>query len=180
MIDAYRETGIKNGAPGDLKASLTSADGLAQMMSGFETMCAMPYAEATALVEHPVACLDCHDPASMQLRVTRPGFLNGIAVFASSADPAVHLPSIERWRAGDRAKPYDPNELATRQEMRSFVCGQCHVEYYFKGEGRLLTYPWHNGLKVQQMEAYYDEVGFSDWTHAITGAGCAQGPASGV
>ena len=41
--------------------------------------------------------------------------------------------------------------------MRSFVCGQCHVEYYFKGEGKLLTYPWHKGLKVEQIEAYYDE-----------------------
>ena len=29
-----------------------------------------------------------------------------------------------------RAQPYDPNADATRQEMRSFVCGQCHVEYY--------------------------------------------------
>jgi len=130
----------------------------------------MPYADATALVQHPVGCIDCHDPSTMQLRVTRPGFLNGIAVFAASSDPAPHLPSVERWRTGDRAKPYDPNALATRQEMRSFVCGQCHVEYYFKGEGKLLTYPWHNGLKVQQIEKYYDDAGFKDWTHALTGA----------
>jgi nitrite reductase (cytochrome c-552) len=170
VIDAYREAGVKNGAPGDLKDSLTSADGRAQLMAGFEKVCAMPYAEATALVEHPVACIDCHDPHSMHLRVTRPGFLNGIQVLAQSSDPLPHLPSVERWRAGDRAKPYDPNELASRQEMRSFVCGQCHVEYYFKGEGKLLTYPWHNGLKVQQIEKYYDDVGFKDWTHALTGA----------
>jgi nitrite reductase (cytochrome c-552) len=170
VIDAYREVGLNNGAPGDLKASLTSPDGQAQLMAGFEKVCAMPYADATALVEHPVACIDCHDPQTMHLRVTRPGFLNGIQVLAQSSDPVPHLPSIERWRAGDRARPYDPNELATRQEMRSFVCGQCHVEYYFKGEGKLLTYPWHHGMKVQQIEKYYDEVGFKDWTHALTGA----------
>ena len=171
VTQAYRQVGIQNGAPGDLKASLTSADGFAQLMAGFEKVCAMPYADATALVAHPVGCLDCHDPSNMQLRVTRPGFLNGIGVFAASDDPAPHLPSVERWRTGDRAKTYDPNALATRQEMRSFVCGQCHVEYYFKGDGKLLTYPWHNGLKVQQIEEYYDDAGFNDWTHALTGAG---------
>ena len=176
VIDAYREVGVQNGAPGDLKSSLTSAEGMAQLMGGFEKVCAMPYADATALVEHPVACIDCHDPQSMELRVTRPGFLNGIQELARSSEPTPHLPSIERWRAAvadsepGRSLPYDPNALATRQEMRSFVCGQCHVEYYFKGEGKLLTYPWHNGLKVQQIEKYYDDQGFKDWTHALTGA----------
>ena len=167
---AYRETGIKTGAPGDMQAALTSSEGMAQLMAGFEMVCALPYADAAALVEHPVACIDCHDPASMQLRVTRPGFLNGVKALATSDDPVPHLPSIERWRKGDRKSPYDPNALATRQEMRSFVCGQCHVEYYFKGDGKLLTYPWFNGLKLQQIEKYYDEQGFKDWTHALTGA----------
>lgn len=50
------------------------------------------------------------------------------------------------------------------------VCGQCHVEYYFKGDGKLLTYPWAKGIKADQIEAYYDEVGFKDWSHAITNA----------
>jgi nitrite reductase (cytochrome c-552) len=170
ITQAYRETGIKNGAPGDMQLSLTSSGGMAQLMAGFEKVCAMPYADATALVKHPVACIDCHDPANMQLRVTRPGFLNGVKALATSADPVPHLQSIERWRKGDRKSPYDPNALATRQEMRSFVCGQCHVEYYFKGDGKLLTYPWFNGLKVQQIEKYYDDQGFKDWTHALTGA----------
>ncbi|HEX7788808.1 MAG TPA: ammonia-forming cytochrome c nitrite reductase subunit c552, partial [Methylomirabilota bacterium] len=58
---------------------------------------------------------------------------------------------------------------ATRQEMRSFVCGQCHVEYYFKGPGKVVTYPWANGLRVEEIEAYYDAEGFSDWVHAETG-----------
>ena len=60
--------------------------------------------------------------------------------------------------------------MATRQEMRAFVCGQCHVEYYFKGPEKRLTYPWFKGLKADQILAYYDEIGFKDWTHAETGA----------
>jgi nitrite reductase (cytochrome c-552) len=55
--------------------------------------------------------------------------------------------------------------------MRSFVCGQCHVEYYFKGDSKVVTYPWHNGLKVEQIEKYYDDAGFTDWKHGETGAG---------
>src|SRR6185503_15566499 len=54
-------------------------------------------------------------------------------------------------------------------EMRSFVCGQCHVEYYFKGEGKVVTYPWAQGLKVEEIEAYYEKEGFTDWTHGETG-----------
>ena len=53
--------------------------------------------------------------------------------------------------------------------MRSFVCGQCHVEYYFKGPGKVVTYPWANGLKVEEIEAYYEREGFTDWVHAETG-----------
>jgi nitrite reductase (cytochrome c-552) len=106
----------------------------------------------------------------LQLRVERPAFLNGIQALARSDAEVPHLPSIAHWRAGSRKEPYDVNTLASRQEMRSLVCGQCHVEYYFKGPGKLLTYPWDKGLKVDQIEAYYDEAGFKDWQHAETGA----------
>jgi len=54
--------------------------------------------------------------------------------------------------------------------MRSFVCGQCHVEYYFRGPEKQLTYPWANGLKIENIMAYYDSIGQKDWTHALTGA----------
>lgn len=172
-IPAYRLVGLEHGAPGSATDPLTSDHGYAQLIKGFEEVCAMPYEEATQLVEHPVSCIDCHDPDSMQLRVTRPGFLLGIRAFAESDASAPHLPSVERWRKGDRNKPYDPNDPAdgaSRQELRSMACGQCHVEYYFKGDGKLLTYPWHHGFKMDQAEAYYDEQGFADWKHAITGA----------
>jgi nitrite reductase (cytochrome c-552) len=124
---------------------------------------------------HPVSCVDCHDPKLMALRVTRPGFILGIRALAESAEPTPHIPSIERWRQSDRAHPYDPNVDANRQEMRSFVCGQCHVEYYC-GPKTTLFFPWNRGLKVEEIEATYDDYRFPDghrfydWQHAETGA----------
>jgi nitrite reductase (cytochrome c-552) len=124
------------------------------LFRGFEAMNRMPYAEARELVTHPVACIDCHDPSTMQLRVTRPGFIEGIRVF----------------KAAQGVPDYDVNRDATRQEMRAYVCGQCHVEYYFAGPEKRLTYPWAKGLKADEILAYYEESGFKDWTHAETGA----------
>ena len=122
---------------------------------GFEIVSAMSWAAARKLVEHPVACIDCHDPATTALRVTRPAFLTGIREYMRTRGVA----------------DYDPNTTATRQEMRSYVCGQCHVEYYFRAPDRVVAYPWARGLRVEEEEAHYDSLGFSDWTHAETGAG---------
>jgi len=128
--------------------------GNGDLVKGFEKMNQMPYFEARKLVTHPIACIDCHDPSSMQLRVTRPGFIEGIRAF----------------KATQGIQNYDVNKQATRQEMRAYVCGQCHVEYYFKGPEKRLVYPWAKGLKVEEILAYYDEAKFKDWTHADTGA----------
>ncbi|MEI6084723.1 MAG: ammonia-forming cytochrome c nitrite reductase subunit c552 [Verrucomicrobiota bacterium] len=158
---AYRKAGLENGAPGTIDDPLVSATGYAQLQKGFEKVNTLAYSNATQLVDHPVACIDCHDPNSMQLRVTRPGFLNGIRALAESSEPVPHLPTMEKWRKSDRQTAYDPNVLATRQEMRSFVCGQCHVEYYC-GPKTNLFFPWNNGLKVEQIEKYYDDYKFAD------------------
>ena len=128
--------------------------GEGDIVKGFEKMNQLPYAEARKLVTHPVTCLDCHDAKSMQLRVTRPAFMEGMRAYKTSQG----------------VKDYDVNRDATRQEMRAFVCGQCHVEYYFKGPEKRLVYPWFNGLKADEILAYYDKEGFKDWTHADTGA----------
>jgi len=124
------------------------------LIKGFEALNPKPYEEARTLVHYPIGCIDCHDPRTMALRVTRPGFLEGIRAL----------------KAGQGIADYDPNAMATRQEMRSFVCGQCHVEYYFKGEEKRLTYPWSKGLRVDEIAGYYDEIGFKDFTHGETGA----------
>jgi len=167
------------------------------VMAGFVALGRMPYADAHAEVvktgsadpvphgdtqtlehrdgAHPVSCVDCHDPETMALRATRPGFLVGIAQLAASDEPTPHLPSIERWRRGERGRPYDPNVDASRQELRSFVCGQCHVEYYC-GPKTTLFFPWAKGLRVEQIEALYDETRFDDghrffdFVHGETGA----------
>lgn len=124
---------------------------------------------------HPVGCIDCHDPKSMQIRVTRPGFIRGIAALAESDDRVPHIPSIERWRKGHRKAQYDPNVDASRQELRSFVCGQCHVEYYCASK-ETLFFPWNKGLKVEQIEQTYaehkfpDGSKFYDYEHGETGA----------
>ncbi|MBI3129456.1 MAG: ammonia-forming cytochrome c nitrite reductase subunit c552 [Candidatus Tectomicrobia bacterium] len=128
--------------------------GNGDLIKGFEKMNQMPYMEARKLLNHPVACIDCHAPDTMQLRVTRPGFIEG----------------IRDLKASQGIKDYDVNKMATRQEMRAYVCGQCHVEYYFKGAEKRLVYPWAKGLKVENIQAYYDEAKFRDWTHADTGA----------
>ena len=164
VIPAYIQAGLKAGIP----AGPENRE--AQIRKGFEELCAMPYADARKLVAHPVTCTDCHAADSMDLRVSRPAFVNGTRALARSGYATPHLPSIERWRKEGRKGDYDPNKDASRQEMRSLVCAQCHVEYYFKGQGKLVTYPWDKGLRVEQIEAYYDEVKHVDWKHTDSGA----------
>jgi len=137
-------------------------EGKGDVQKGFEIVCAMPYQKAhdlldvkgKKLIEHPVSCVDCHDPQTMKLRVTRPAFIN----------------AIKELKAKEGITDYDANRDATHQEMRSYACAQCHVEYYFKGENKVVTYPWANGLKVEEIEKYYDDVGWTDYKHAETGA----------
>lgn len=147
-------------------------------LGGFEGRLAghpVPETEGTVGDAHPVSCVDCHDPADMGIRVTRPGFMLGIQALAQSDAPVPHLPSIERWRRSDRGRPYDPNEDASRQEMRSFVCGQCHVEYYCATKDTL-QFPWAHGLKAEDLERVWEEKVFPDGTpffdykHGETGA----------
>jgi nitrite reductase (cytochrome c-552) len=128
--------------------------GNGDLVKGFEAFNPMRYFEARKLVEHPVSCIDCHDPATMQLRVTRPGFLEGIRVL----------------KAREGIPDYDVNRQAGRQEMRAYVCGQCHVEYYFRGPEKRLVYPWAKGLTADSILAYHDSTGHQDWAHATSGA----------
>jgi nitrite reductase (cytochrome c-552) len=122
--------------------------------AGFAAINKMSYAEAKTFARHPVSCGDCHDPNTMQLRVTRPAFVEG----------------IRAAKAAEGITNYDVNAQASRQEMRTFVCGQCHVEYYFKGPEKTLVYPWAKGLRADSILAYHDSTGHADWTHAISGA----------
>ena len=155
VMPLYRKTGA------ELAPQASASE---QLQKGFAAIGKLDYWEASARLEksgnhHPVSCVDCHDPKTMQLRVTRPGFINGIRAL----------------KAHEGINDYDPNRDATRQEMRSYVCGQCHVEYYC-GPKTTLFFPWNNGLKVEEIESYYDSYKFEDghrfydWKHAETGA----------
>lgn len=128
--------------------------GNGDIMAGFDKMNQMPYAEAAAQAKHSVACIDCHDPKTMELRITRPGFMEG----------------IKAYKASQGIANYDVNKQATAAEMRTYVCGQCHVEYYFKGPEKRLTFPWQKGIKIEQITAYYDEVKHKDFEHKESGA----------
>ena len=102
-------------------------------------------------MNHPIGCLDCHDPKTMQLRISRPVL-----------------------REAYKTVTGKDIETASHQEMRSLVCAQCHVEYYFKGKGKYLTLPWTPGPKITQgtsaekMIAYYDAADVTDFTHAVS------------
>lgn len=186
----YRRVGLEAmGLPAG-EEQLAASFQMDAVVRGFQEVSQMPYHDVLAMVEatpdgtpggqddngaHPVSCIDCHDPKTMAIRVTRPGFVLGIAALAESDEPTPHLPSIERWRQGGRSTPYDPNADASRQEMRSFVCGQCHVEYYCANKD-ILTFPWGKGLRMEQEEAFWDErkfpdgSAFHDYKHGETGA----------
>ncbi len=103
-------------------------------------------------VVNPIGCADCHDNETMDLRISRPALIE----------------AFER-QGKDLTQ-------ATHQEMRSLVCAQCHVEYYFNSnlpgkEGvPYLTFPWDKGMQVEDMIGYYDEINFSDWTHQLSKA----------
>ncbi|OEF98298.1 ammonia-forming cytochrome c nitrite reductase subunit c552 [Desulfuribacillus alkaliarsenatis] len=106
----------------------------------------MAWGDLEEEVVHPIGCLNCHNPEDMSLTVRNPAFIE--AMDRLGIDVAD----------------------ATQQEMRSYVCGQCHVEYYFRPDDKYLIFPWDNGFHPDDIERYFDDIGFNDWTHAITGA----------
>lgn len=112
---------------------------------GWEEFNHTPYNELVKETHTGSSCSDCHDPETMALRLTRPGLINAL-----------------EQQGVDWTK-------ATRQDMRTYVCAQCHVEYYFAGDNKVLTFPWANGMNIDDIDQYYQDTGFTDWTHAETG-----------
>lgn len=107
-------------------------------------------------IVNPVGCADCHDNETMKLTVTRD--------------------YLKRGLDAEGSKPFAD---ASHQDMRTLVCVQCHSEYYFKatkwtdknGEeqtAKVVTFPWNNGFAAEDIEQYYDERNFVDWTHKLS------------
>lgn len=106
-----------------------------------------PWKELGPEVVNAIGCQDCHDNKTMNLRISRPALVEAF-----------------QRQGKDITK-------STHQEMRSLVCAQCHVEYYFKGKDeKYLTFPWDKGMTVEEMEKYYDEVEHVDWVHKLSKA----------
>lgn len=120
------------------------APGLIEKM-GWEEFNRTPFDSLKPMLKMGTSCADCHDPKNMDLRITRQAFINAME------EEGIDL------------------SKATRQEMRTFVCAQCHVEYYFRGENKVLTFPWSRGRNIEAIESHYDENGFKDWIHKETG-----------
>jgi nitrite reductase (cytochrome c-552) len=99
-------------------------------------------------IVNPIGCADCHDDETMNLRISRPALIEAYNKMGKDVNKSSY------------------------QEMRSLVCAQCHVEYYFdkeKVEGaQYLTFPWDNGFTAEAIAEYYDNLEFSDWTHALS------------
>lgn len=113
------------------------------------------WAKYGSQVVNTIGCGDCHDSKTGNLVLTRPWLKRGLEATGVKLDQITH------------------------QEMRSYVCAQCHAEYYFKkseetdakGNKKIVntvTFPWANGFKGESIEEYYDDMGFSDWTHSIS------------
>jgi nitrite reductase (cytochrome c-552) len=109
----------------------------------------IPLVELLPRLKHPVTCANCHDPQTMDLRVLNPAFIEAMD-----------------------ARGIDVRQ-APREAMRSYVCAQCHAEYYFVPEGKKVVLPWARGLHPEQIYDYYAGTpnGFAmDWRHPDSGA----------
>jgi nitrite reductase (cytochrome c-552) len=103
-----------------------------------------PLADLVPRLKHSIACANCHDPRSMKLRVINPAFVE-----------AMKRRGIDVGRA-------------PREQMRTYVCGQCHVEYYFEPGTTKVVFPWDKGLEPEKIYDYYAArpSGFTeDWVH---------------
>jgi len=112
---------------------------------GLEGYDGMLFSEMTPHLTETIGCANCHETGTMRLIVTNPSL--EVAFEAQGLD----------WTTFDR------------QTMRTVVCANCHVEYYMVGEDKVLTFPWENGTRIEQIIGYYDEIGFSDWTYPDAG-----------
>lgn len=140
-----RETArISEASPGTCYSCKTADNPRLWAELGAEAYAATPFSELGKHITEPIGCANCHDSETMRLIVTNPAL-----------EAALERQGKD-WRT------------FTRQEMRTIVCANCHVEYYFAGEGKLLVFPWDKGVKVEEMLVYYEEIGFKDWTYPET------------
>jgi nitrite reductase (cytochrome c-552) len=112
---------------------------------GMEAYDAQMFAALTPSITNAIGCANCHEAESMRLVVTNP------AVETALKDQGIDWTTY------------------TRQQMRSLVCANCHVTYFFAGDKKVLTVPWANGMRVEDIIKYEDNLSFADWVYPGTG-----------
>ncbi len=111
-----------------------------------------------SMKDNTIGCANCHDPKTMELVIT-----------SIPLQIALEEQGID-WKK------------ASRNDMRAYVCGQCHVEYYFMdkdhGPDKKPKFPWTGGKDPEEMYTYYNDKGaknasggydnFADWVHPVS------------
>ncbi len=111
---------------------------------GMEAYDAQLFSDMTPNINNSIGCANCHEAGTMRLVLTNP------AVETALQDQGID------WRT------------YSRQQMRSLVCANCHVTYYFTGPNKLLTVPWANGMRVEDIYKFEQDAKFSDWKYPGT------------
>jgi nitrite reductase (cytochrome c-552) len=112
---------------------------------GMQAFDAQLFSAMTPEINNPIGCANCHEAGTMRLVVTNP-----------AVEAALQAQGID-WT------------IYTRQQMRSLVCANCHVTYFFAGEDKLLTVPWGDGMSVESIIKFQDDAAFSEWTYPGAG-----------
>lgn len=146
LTDVRETARVNETTPGTCYSCKSSSNPMLWAEMGMAEYDKTLFSELGARIEEPIGCANCHEAETMRLIVTNPALEE--ALEAQGKD----------WTT------------FTRQEMRSVVCANCHVEYYFKGDGKYLTFPWAGGTSIEAIEEYYDNYDFTDWVHADSGS----------
>lgn len=120
---------------------------LAKMVQDMgDSVYSMDFEEVYAQMEETVSCYTCHGNDAGnggKLVATHTYVTKALGADLGGIDPAV------------------------------ISCGQCHIEYYFDPESKATTMPYHSAEEMTPAAilAYYDGLGYSDWTQESTGTG---------
>ncbi|MHB1421189.1 MAG: ammonia-forming cytochrome c nitrite reductase subunit c552, partial [Bacillota bacterium] len=100
-----------------------------------------------------VSCIDCHDPKTNELRISRWTLQDALNKLAN------------------RPSKFDKNQMA------NLSCGQCHVTYSIPKDNEKksigLVFPWSqakwDGITIEDIEKQIKQEGLYEWTNAVTG-----------
>jgi len=106
-----------------------------------EAAYSLPFEDVYAQMQESISCYNCH--------ANTPGTPTVTHTYVTKA-------------LGDQAAAIPASTLA---------CGQCHIEYHFEPDSKATAMPYHSveEMTPEAILAYYDAMGFADWTQPSTG-----------